>query len=142
MADEQKPDEGKALLMKVATSLITFAVGALVALVANYLGVKAPDVITIPVTVQAAPAPASVDGADMFEARPRLLGLRAKIRAEVERRAALPVDNPWHITADKAAEVNAFVGKLGDGHLLELLIRYGPDIVALVIKILGLLAVL
>lgn len=118
-------------------SLITFAVGALVALLGNYLGVRPPDTITVPVVVQNQP-PALVE----FEARPRLLGLRAKIRAEIERRAALPADNVWHLDAAKAAEANEFVGRLGDGHLLDLIIKYGPDIVALVIKILGLMMVL
>ncbi len=142
MADEDKaPVIDKATVLKLVQTVLMVIVGAAVAMFANWLGVKAPDTITIPVTVQAAPAPA-VDEGGMFEARPRLIGFRARLHAEIDRRASLDKGNVWHLDTTKANDAHAFVGKLGDGHLLELLIRYGPDIIMLIIKILGLMAVL
>lgn len=118
--------------------MVALIVGAVVAFLSSYFGVK-PDAITVPVTVQAVKAD---DGMLMTEGRPKLFGLRAKLHAEIDRRAGLPTDHVWHLAPEKAQDAHAFVGKLGDGQLLELLIRYGPDIIALVIKILGLMAVL
>ncbi len=130
------------LIMRLVTNLAALIVGAAVAVVANWVGVKPPEVITVPVSVQAAPAPAADDGGLMFEARPRLIGLRSRIRAEIERRAALPAGDPSHVSAERVAEANQFVGKLGDGHLLRMLIEWGPEILAFVVKLLALLAVL
>lgn len=136
--DDAKATE-KAALFKLISTLVTFAVGAVLAMVANWLGVKPPETITVPVVVQAAPA---AEGGLLCEARPRMLGFRAKLHAEIDRRAAMPAESVWHINAEKAKEAHDFVGKLGDGHLLELLIKYGPEIAAIVIKILAMLAVL
>ncbi len=136
--DDVKATE-KAALFKLLSTLVTFAVGAALAMVANWLGVRPPETITVPVVVQAAPA---VEGGLMCESRPRMLGFRAKLHAEIDRRAALPENSVWYINAEKAKEAHDFVGKLGDGHLLDLLIKYGPDIAAVVIKILLMLAML
>jgi hypothetical protein len=57
----------------------------------------------------------------------------------VDRRAALPVGDVEHIGAEKAAKARELIGKLGDGHLLDLLVKYGPQIVKLVEAILALL---
>jgi len=145
MADQAKTSLwdaiDKAVLFRLVTTLISVIVGAVITLVANALGVKPPEVITVPVTVQAAPALAVEDGVNV-EAWPRLLGLRTRIHAEIDRRAALAASDPDRLDTAKAAEAHTFVGRLGDGHLLDLIIKYGPSIFKIVMAILGLMAVL
>lgn len=92
---------------------------------------------------EAEPKPAQA--ANQAEGRERRLnfnGLRGRIRAELDRRAALDPSDPDHIDQVKHAKAKELVGELGDGHLLELLIKYGPQIIALVKAILAMLAFL
>jgi hypothetical protein len=91
-----------------------------------------------------APVAGDVPGVAEGRLRDRLgfVGLRGRIRAELDRRAGLPEGHADRITEEQQEKGKELVGRLGDGHLLELLIRYGPEIIALVKAVLMLIAVL
>lgn len=90
---------------------------------------KTPDVMPAP----SAPGSGVIVGGLSFHT------LRGRIHAELERRAALPASDPHHINAGTHDKAKLFVGKLGDGHLLDLLIKYGPALMKIVEAILAML---
>jgi hypothetical protein len=104
-------------------------VRAVVPVVMPFPGLAAPAPATTPTDSD----PATVVGATGGPLRDRLgfVGLRGRLRAELDRRAGLPEGDPLRVTAEQQEKGKELVGKLGDGHLLDLLVKYGPSILKL-----------
>lgn len=112
----------------------TYAIPALVLAVCIGWSGRGPVVVERSETL--APVGKSVESASEFR------GVRSKLNAELDRRAALPAGHADKITAAECERAKKFVGRLGDGRILDFIIKYGPDIIRIVGAILALLAFL
>jgi hypothetical protein len=114
-------------------------VQAVVPVVMPFPGLTAPALATTP--TDSDPPTVGAAGGPLRD-RLGFVGLRARLRAELDRRALLPEGDPLRVTAEQQEKGKELVGKLGDGHLIELLLKYGPSLIRLAEAILALVALL
>jgi hypothetical protein len=116
-------------------------VQAVVPVVMPFPGLAAPAPALATTPADSDPPAVGIAGGPLRD-RLGFVGLRGRLRAELDRRAGLPEGDPHRITAEQQDKGKELVGKLGDGHLLDLLVKYGPTLLKLAEAILALLAVL